>query len=54
MSITDKLVEHIHKRISYIDNKLSCCLGYSNNYKAVREEELRGILQWLEENKEEN
>ena len=55
MPIMDKLVEHIHKRIEYIHKKLPCCWGYSNNYKAVREEELREILKWIEENrKEEN
>ena len=50
----DKLVEHIHKRIIYINNKLSCCLGYAPSYKACRIEELREILRWIEEYKEEN
>lgn len=50
----DKLVEHIHKRIAYIVRKLGCCLGYAPSYKACRIEELKEILKWLEEYKEEN
>ena len=48
----DRLVQYIHKRIVYINNKIPCCSGYFFNDKTVRIDELREILKWLEEQNE--
>lgn len=49
MTITKSLIaKFLHKRILYINNKLSGCVGYSPAEKKIRIEELQGLLKIVE------
>lgn len=49
MTITKSLIaKFLHKRILYINNKLSNCIGYSPAEKKIRIEELQGLLKIVE------
>lgn len=44
----DVISKFLHKRILYINNKLSNCIGYSPAEKKIRIEELQGLLKIVE------
>ena len=49
MTITKSLIsKFLHKRILYINNKLSGCVGYSPAEKKIRIEELQNLLKVVE------
>lgn len=49
MTITKGLIsKFLHKRILYINNKLSGCVGYSPAEKKIRIEELQNLLKVVE------
>lgn len=55
MTITKSLIaKFLHKRILYINNKLSCCVGYSPAEKKIRIEELQKLLKIVESTPETN
>lgn len=44
----DLIAKFLHKRIVYINNKLSNCVGYSPAEKKIRIEELQNLLKVIE------